>query len=66
MLTRNPGRCISRGLLLRQIWGYADGVKSRTVDVHVQRLRAKLGPRGDSLKTIVRGGYCWLPEPPAG
>jgi DNA-binding response OmpR family regulator len=32
------------------------------VDVHIQRLRRKLGPKADALKTIVRVGYCWLPE----
>lgn len=63
VLQRNPGRCITRQTLLRQVWGYRDGVKSRTVDVHVQRLRGKLGPAGRPIKTIVRSGYCWMPEP---
>jgi DNA-binding response OmpR family regulator len=62
MLMQNPGRCISRKTLLKSVWNYAEDARTRTVDVHVQRLRRKLGPRAESLKTIVRIGYCWLPE----
>ena len=43
MLTQNPGRCVSRETLLRTIWQYSEGTRTRTVDVHVQRLRRKLG-----------------------
>jgi len=63
MLTQNAGRCVSRETLLRTIWQYSEGTRTRTVDVHVQRLRRKLGAAADSLKTIVRQGYCWFPEP---
>lgn len=62
MLTQNPGRCVSRETLLRTIWQYSEGTRTRTVDVHVQRLRRKLGAAANSLKTIVRQGYCWFPE----
>jgi len=62
ILMNNPGRCISRQALLRTVWNYAEDARTRTVDVHVQRLRRKLGPHADALKTIVRMGYCWLPE----
>lgn len=62
MLMENPGRCISRQALLKSVWNYAEDARTRTVDVHVQRLRRKLGPKADSLKTIVRIGYCWLPD----
>ena len=65
LLTQNPGRCVSRETLLRTIWHYSDGTRTRTVDVHVQRLRRKLGSAANSLKTIVRQGYCWFPEPEA-
>ena len=41
LLAANPGRIFSRDTLLKMIWGYADGVISRTVDVHIQRLRKK-------------------------
>ena len=62
-LQKNPGRCLSRQFLLENIWGYQNGVRSRTLDVHIRRLRAKLGPEGHSrIKTIFRDGYCWYPE----
>jgi DNA-binding response OmpR family regulator len=62
MLMENPGRCVTRQALLKSIWNYAEDARTRTVDVHIQRLRRKLGPKADALKTIVRVGYCWLPE----
>jgi DNA-binding response OmpR family regulator len=62
ILTQNAGRCVSREILLRTIWQYSEGTRTRTVDVHVQRLRRKLGSAANSLKTIVRQGYCWFPE----
>lgn len=62
ILMQNPGRCISRETLLRTVWNYAEGARTRTVDVHVQRLRRKLGQEANAIKTIVRLGYCWFPE----
>ena len=60
LLRRNPGTCFSRNYLLQTIWGYRPGVRSRTVDVHIWRLRQKLGSeRGGSLHTVLRRGYCW-------
>ncbi len=59
-LRQNAGKCLSRDILLRQVWGYREGVKSRTLDVHVQRLRKKLGPQeGARILTVFRGGYLW-------
>lgn len=63
ILMQNPGRCISRDTLLKTVWKYSDGARTRTVDVHVQRLRRKLGREAAAIKTIVRLGYCWFPEP---
>jgi DNA-binding response OmpR family regulator len=63
LLMQNPGRCISRETLLKTVWKYSDGARTRTVDVHVQRLRRKLGSNASAIKTIVRLGYCWFPEP---
>lgn len=61
-LKLNAGRCLSRDVLLRHVWGYREGVKSRTLDVHVQRLRKKLGPEeGARILTVFRGGYLWTP-----
>ena len=62
MLVQNAGHCVSRETLLRTIWQYSEGTRTRTVDVHVQRLRRKLGKEADALKTIVRQGYCWFQE----
>ena len=62
-LRQNAGKCLSRDLLLKHVWGYREGVKSRTLDVHVQRLRKKLGPeQGARILTVFRGGYLWSPE----
>jgi len=58
LLEGNPGRCFSRDYLLRRIWGYSGGTRTRTVDVHVSRLRKKLNVRPDiAIHTVVRQGY---------
>ena len=58
LLRSNPGHCFSRAYLLKTIWGYNDNTRTRTVDVHVSRLRKKLEHRRDILiHTIVRQGY---------
>ena len=58
LFTENPGRIFSRDSLLKMIWGYADGVTSRTVDVHIQRLRRKLkGNLVLKIHTIFGRGY---------
>lgn len=58
LLEGNPGRCFSRAFLLRRIWGYNDDARTRTVDVHVSRLRKKLEGRTDvAIHTVVRQGY---------
>jgi len=55
---RNPGRVFSRDELLSKVWGYDFRGETRTVDVHVRRLRAKLGPAGAHLIATVTGaGY---------
>jgi DNA-binding response OmpR family regulator len=58
LLEKNPGRCFSRSYLLKRIWGYSSDARTRTVDVHVSRLRKKLEGRGDVIiHTVVRQGY---------
>jgi DNA-binding winged helix-turn-helix (wHTH) protein len=58
LLEGNPGRCFSRGFLLQAIWGYSESTRTRTVDVHVSRLRKKLRYRRDmEIHTVVRQGY---------
>lgn len=57
-LAEHPGRVFSRATLLREVWGYDFYGGTRTVDVHVRRLRAKLGPEHEHLIETVRGvGY---------
>jgi two-component system phosphate regulon response regulator PhoB len=58
-LLESPGRVLSREQLLERAWGYAraDEIESRTVDVHVRRLRAKLGDEGRRIVTVKGVGY---------
>ena len=57
-LAQHPGRVFSRQQLLQEVWGYDYFGGTRTVDVHVRRLRAKLGPEHESLIGTVRNvGY---------
>jgi DNA-binding response OmpR family regulator len=57
-LAQHPGRVHTRPGLLREVWGYDFYGGTRTVDVHVRRLRAKLGPEHEHLIETVRGvGY---------
>jgi DNA-binding response OmpR family regulator len=54
----HPGKASSRARLLQEVWGYDFYGGTRTVDVHVRRLRAKLGPEHEHLIETVRGvGY---------
>lgn len=64
-LAQHPGRVFSRAQLLQEVWGYDYFGGTRTVDVHVRRLRAKLGPEHDQLIGTVRHvGYRFVPERP--
>jgi phosphate regulon transcriptional regulator PhoB len=58
------GRVLSREHLLDRVWGYAraDEIESRTVDVHVRRLRAKLGAEGERILTVKNVGYRLDPD----
>ena len=55
-LMSEPGRVFSRDQLLTEVWGYASSVGTRTVDVHVAQLRAKLGD-ASPLRTVRGVGY---------
>ncbi|MBI3615651.1 MAG: response regulator transcription factor [Candidatus Omnitrophica bacterium] len=60
-LATHTGRVFSRDQLLNQVWGYDFIGGTRTVDVHIRRLRAKLGPKYASLIATVRNvGYKFL------
>jgi two-component system phosphate regulon response regulator PhoB len=56
-LCRNPGRVHRRSTILAEVWGIADHLGSRTVDVHVRRLRGKIGPGFDPITTVRGIGY---------
>ncbi|WP_251213011.1 response regulator transcription factor [Adlercreutzia murintestinalis] len=59
-LATHPSRTYSRDALLRQVWGFDYYGGSRTVDVHVRRIRAKLGPDlAHRLQTVRGVGYLW-------
>jgi len=61
-LASRPGRVSTRSQLLQEVWGYDFFGGTRTVDVHVRRLRAKLGAEYESMIATVRGvGYKLLP-----
>ena len=53
----NRNRVVSRDRLLERVWGYDRFIETRSVDVHVGRLRAKLGPVGSQIETVVGLGY---------
>jgi len=63
-LAQHPGRVFTRAQLLQEVWGYDYYGGTRTVDVHVRRLRAKLGPEHESLVGTVRNvGYKFVTPP---
>ncbi len=62
LLVRNAGEILPREVLLAQIWGYGSEIRTRTLDVHIRRLRKKLGPYGDQyIETIFGVGYRFQP-----
>ena len=57
-LAQHPGRVFTRSQLLQEIWGYDYFGGTRTVDVHIRRLRSKLGPEFEAIIGTVRNvGY---------
>lgn len=61
-LAQHPGRVFTRAQLLQEVWGYDYFGGTRTVDVHIRRLRAKLGTEHDALIGTVRNvGYRFVP-----
>ena len=57
MLMRNQGIVLSRERILESVWGYDYPGESRTVDVHIRTLRAKLGDAGNAVETVRGVGY---------
>lgn len=60
-LVKHPRQVFTRAMLLEQIWGYDFEGDTRTVDIHIQRLRKKLGADA-GLKTVFGVGYKYEPE----
>ena len=56
-LVENRNRVISRDRLLERVWGYDRSIETRSVDVHVGRLRAKLAAAGGQIETVIGLGY---------
>lgn len=56
-LVDNRDRVLSRDRLLERVWGYTAAIETRAVDVHIGRLRAKLGVAGAQIETVVGLGY---------
>lgn len=56
-LMKSRGRVLTRDMLLSSVWGYEYGGETRTADVHIRTLRAKLGKGGDIIETVRGVGY---------
>jgi DNA-binding response OmpR family regulator len=64
LLVQNAGQVVPRQSLLSLLWGYNGNVRTRTLDVHVRRLRSKLGSHADRyIETIFGIGYRFQPPP---
>jgi two-component system, OmpR family, alkaline phosphatase synthesis response regulator PhoP len=59
-LVLNKNRVVSRDRLLERVWGYEREVETRSVDVHVGRLRVKLGAAGRQIETVIGLGYRFI------
>jgi DNA-binding response OmpR family regulator len=62
LLVEHAGEIVPRHALLLQVWGYSADIRTRTLDVHIRRLRRKLGPYADRyIETIFGIGYRFQP-----
>jgi two-component system, OmpR family, alkaline phosphatase synthesis response regulator PhoP len=59
-LVQNKNRVVSRDRLLERVWGYESVIGTRSVDVHVGRLRAKLRTAGRQIETVIGLGYRFI------
>ncbi|MCO4744382.1 MAG: response regulator transcription factor [Proteobacteria bacterium] len=65
VLASRPGRVLTRGVLLQDVWDMPPDLNTRTVDTHVKRLREKLGPAARHVETVRGVGYRFNPSPRA-
>ncbi|MCL4401176.1 MAG: winged helix-turn-helix domain-containing protein [Acidobacteria bacterium] len=62
VLVQNAGEIVGREALLLRVWGYSSEIRTRTLDVHIRRLRKKLGRHSDRyIETIFGVGYRFQP-----
>jgi DNA-binding response OmpR family regulator len=62
-LVEHSGEVLPKQILLMQVWGHAPEMRTRTVDVHIRRLRKKLGMLpGQYIETVVGVGYRFRPH----
>jgi len=62
LLVQHAGEIIPRDALLYRVWGYSPEIRTRTLDVHIRRLRKKLGTYADQyIETIFGIGYRFQP-----
>jgi len=62
LLVQNAGEIIPRQVLLMRVWGYSNEIRTRTLDVHIRRLRKKLGTYSEQyIETIFGVGYRFQP-----
>jgi len=62
LLVENAGEVVAREVLLMRVWGYGSGIRTRTLDVHISRLRKQLGSySGQYIETIFGIGYRFQP-----
>src|SRR4029077_1203473 len=62
-LIENRNRVLSRDRLLERVWGLDRHIETRSLDVHVGRLRGKLGPAGRQIETVIGMGYRFVEVP---
>jgi DNA-binding response OmpR family regulator len=62
LLIQNAGELVDREILLLRVWGYNNQIRTRTLDVHIRRLRKKIGEHSDVyIETIFGVGYRFQP-----
>jgi DNA-binding response OmpR family regulator len=59
LLVRKKGKMLSRALILQSVWDVNMDLDTRTMDTHVYRLRKKLGPAGNHIRSVSGLGYKW-------